>query len=166
MGIVCREDVTVIQKPERVTHTQQCDRMYAELPAPALHGQALTQAPRIFIAVLSALERVNRAFFRVCALWEAVQCWCTFWFSDHRCQAFHGESQRVFTLRASDVVEHIGCRQAREITASCGSLRLFGEPPWMSTGWTLLSTMSPFSRDFSLLAPSTALTALSAHVAL
>ena len=109
---MCREEVTGIQKTE---FTQNCLRRpaRASIETSSQNLDRCAQRPR---TIHHALNESN--FLPSLRLVDGSTMLVFFWFSDHRCQAFHGESQRIFTLRASDVVEHIRSRQAREITAS------------------------------------------------
>ena len=57
MCIVFLEEVTGIQKTERISHTQLYKVIFAELITSALPGQVLKQAPRLFVSILVALGK-------------------------------------------------------------------------------------------------------------
>ena len=85
------EEVSGMQRADRVHyHTDLPDRVQgASDGGLAWPGQALKQAPQLFVAMLPALERVVKdmkvpPYPRIYSWWMILQCWCTLRFSDHR----------------------------------------------------------------------------------
>ena len=146
--IVFLEEVTGIQKSERVTHTQ----FYEIIQKLRTSHVSPKQAPRLFVSILIALEKFimkpdHTAYLRIYALWMLVQCWCSLRFSDHRgirpsFVSIMGSSLTA-QLTWSKTLGHDKPVRSRPLVVDlCCHL---AEPLWMTTGWTLvvLSAVRP-----------------------
>ena len=113
----------------------------------------------------SALERfilnlAQTTYLRVYAWWVCIQCWCTLRFSDHR-----GVKPSSVRVKGSALLALLTWSKTLGLDKAVGSRPLvvdvccfLSHPSWLLTGWTLLSTMALFARDFLLPSPSAALT--------
>ena len=81
--------VSGLEPSLRLTSSQLYITIYRELMTKALPGKLPRQAPRMFSAMLKALEQLimsvsSPVYFRIYAWWTCIQSWATLRFDDHR----------------------------------------------------------------------------------
>ena len=145
----------------RLTSSQLYITIYRELMTKALPGKLPRQAPRMFSAMLKALEQLIMSFsspvyFRIYAWWTCVQSWATLRFDDHRginprdiridCSSFTATLTRGKTIGEDKAVQS----RPLIIDAEC----YLHSRSWISTGWDFLKETAGYERDYLLPSPS------------
>ena len=146
----------------RLTSSQLYITIYRELMTKALPGKLPRQAPRMFSAMIKALEQLimsvsSPVYFRIYAWWTCVQSWATLRFDDHRginprdiridCSSFTATLTRGKTIGEDKAVQS----RPLIIDAEC----YLHSRSWISTGWDILKETAGYERDYLLPSPST-----------
>ena len=160
-ALVFLEDTAGVPAVERLTNTQLYNVSYKELLASASPAQHAKQAPRVPVAILSALEGLvvdtqAAIYLRTSAWWLLLQNWATLRFSDHR-----GIEPKTVTVQARSWRALLTRSKTIGADRSIVSRPLVVDPccfichsDWLTVGCGLLQQHAGYERDYLLPAPT------------
>ena len=126
--------------------------IYKEMLSSATPGRLSKQAPRMLITMIAALENLvsevdTPPYLRVFAWWLLLQNWSTLRFSDHR-----GLLPSWVLLREGSFSASITQSKSRPVVVGAACFLLV--PDWLTQGWSFLTSIADFQREYLMPAPS------------
>ena len=161
-ALVFLEETAGVPAVERLTNTQPHNVSHKELLSSATPARHAKQAPRVLVAILSALEGLvvdtqAAIYLRTFAWWLLLQNWATLRFSDHR-----GTEPNTVTVRAGSWRALLTRSKTIGADRSIVSRPLVVDPccftchaDWLTVGWGLLQQHAGYERDYLLPSPTT-----------
>ena len=161
-ALVFLEETAGVPAVDRLTNTQLYNVSYKELLSSATPARHAKQAPRVLVAILSALEGLvvdtqAAMYLRTFAWWLLLQNWATLRFSDHR-----GIEPNTVTVRAGSWRALLTRSKTIGADRSIVSRPLVVDPccftchaDWLTVGWGLLQQHAGYERDYLLPSPTT-----------
>ena len=156
-ALVFMEEVAGVTAQTRFSTSSLYLVIQKQLLANSIPGRPTKQAPRMFMLMLAAHEELtvddkSLPYYRVYAWWILLQSWGTMRFGDHRGPKPSDVQVTGNTMSAK--LTRCPKRQVIFRMVHISTCCCLVSPSWLSSGWTLLKSISDFPRDFLLPAPA------------